>query len=56
MSIEIKCSDPRIQEEFGRGKVLMVTLQDEGRHAGDELLAAYAGGYLILSVSPYERG
>lgn len=45
---EIKCSDPRITHEYGRGLVLMVTLQDEGKEAAEELVKAYAGGYLTL--------
>lgn len=48
--MEIKCSDPRIQEEWGRGKILLVTLQDEGRQAAEDLVKAYAGGYLTLAV------
>ena len=44
----IKCSDPRVNHEFGRGEVLMVTLQDEGREAGRELVNGYIGGYLEL--------
>ena len=53
MMIEIKCSDPILKEEFGRGRVLQVTLQDEGRDAGKELERAYVGGYLKLTVQPY---
>jgi len=46
----IKCSDPRIFHEYGRGHILQVTLQDEGRQAAKELCDAYAGGYLDLIV------
>lgn len=46
----IKCSDPRISHEYGRGTVLQVTLQDEGRTAGEELAKAYTGGYLYLAA------
>jgi len=47
---EIKCSDPRVTFEFGRGNVLMVTLQDEGGQAAEDLVKAYAGGYITLVV------
>lgn len=56
MQVEIKCSDPLLKEEFGRGRVLQVTLQDDGREAAKELTKAYVGGYLKLTVQPYERG
>lgn len=46
----IKCSDPRISHEYGRGTVLQVTLQDEGRQAGEELIKAYTGGYMYLAA------
>lgn len=46
----IKCSDPRITHEYGRGTVLMVTLQDEGKEAAEALVKAYAGGYLYLAA------
>lgn len=46
--IEIKCSDPQVRHEYGRGLVLQVTLQDEGKLAGQELSDGYVGGYLIL--------
>lgn len=48
---EIKCSDPRITHEFGRGHVLSVTLQDEGKGAALDLVNGYMGGYLELKVT-----
>ena len=53
---EIKCSDPKVLHEYGRGHVLQVTLQDDGREAAQELAKAYVGGYLKLTVQTYERG
>ena len=47
---EIKCSDPRITHEYGRGQVLHVTLHDEGKEAAKGLIDGYAGGYLRLKV------
>lgn len=47
----IKCSDPRITHEFGRGSVLHVTLQDEGKDAAQDLVDGYVGGYLELKAA-----
>ena len=47
---EIKCSDPQVLHEYGRGYVLQVTLQDEGKEAARELAKGYVGGYLYLTV------
>lgn len=48
--MKIKCSDPSVSHEYGRGYVLQVTLQDEGKEAAEELVKAYAGGYITLTV------
>ena len=47
---DIKCSDPRITHEYGRGHVLHVTLQDEGKGAAQDLVDGYVGGYLELKA------
>jgi len=49
---EIKASDPRVTHEYGRGHVLQVTLQDEGKQEAEELVKEYVGGYLFLRVNP----
>lgn len=46
----IKCSDPRVSHEFGRGMVLSFTLQDDGKDAAQDLVAGYVGGYLSITV------
>lgn len=48
---EIKASDPRVTHEYGRGYVLHVTLQDEGKQEAEELAKEYVGGYLYLLVN-----
>lgn len=47
---DIKCSDPQVRHEYGKGYVLQVTLQDEGKQAGMELADNYVGGYLVLQA------